>query len=47
MLLEEMADKLEQPQLATGYLPGLSGGRLVWGRPLAADEAAVWQQFTS
>lgn len=46
MLLEEMADKLEHPQLATGYLPGLIGGRLVWGPPLAADEAAMWQQFT-
>ncbi|MYS95623.1 MULTISPECIES: hypothetical protein [Streptomyces] len=43
MLLEEMADKLEHPQLATGYLPGLIGGRLMWGPPLAADEAAAWE----
>ncbi|MFI8219870.1 SMI1/KNR4 family protein [Streptomyces sp. NPDC085932] len=46
MLFEEMADKLEHPQLATGYLPGLIGGRLVWGPPLASDEAVMWQQFT-
>lgn len=45
-LLEEMADKLEHPRLATGCLPGLIGGRLVWGPPLAADEAALWEQFT-
>ncbi|MEU2060982.1 SMI1/KNR4 family protein [Streptomyces sp. NPDC013455] len=46
VLLEETADKLENPQLATGYLPGLIGGRLVWGPPLAADEAALWERFT-
>ncbi|MFJ3235577.1 SMI1/KNR4 family protein [Streptomyces sp. NPDC086787] len=46
MLLEETADKLENPQLATGILPGLIGGRLVWGPPLAADEAALWEPFT-
>lgn len=46
MLLEETADKLENPQLATGRLPGLIGGRLVWGPPLAADEAALWERFT-
>ncbi|MFD6960967.1 SMI1/KNR4 family protein, partial [Streptomyces venezuelae] len=45
-LLEEMADKLENPLLATGSLPGLIGDRLVWGPPLAADEAALWEQFT-
>ncbi|MGW3622522.1 SMI1/KNR4 family protein [Streptomyces sp. NPDC000880] len=46
VLLEETADKLENPQLAIGYLPGLIGGRLVWGPPLAADEAALWERFT-
>ncbi|WP_406387737.1 SMI1/KNR4 family protein [Streptomyces sp. NBC_00887] len=46
MLLEETADKLENPQPATGRLPGLIGGRLVWEPPLAADEAALWERFT-
>ncbi|MFJ6012887.1 SMI1/KNR4 family protein [Streptomyces sp. NPDC092952] len=45
-LLEETADTLENPQLATGRMPGLIGGRLVWGPPLAADEAALWERFT-
>ncbi|MFI2368113.1 SMI1/KNR4 family protein [Streptomyces sp. NPDC018833] len=46
-LLEEIADNLENPQLATGYRPGLIGERLVWGPPGAADEAALWRPFTS
>ncbi|MEV6653954.1 SMI1/KNR4 family protein [Streptomyces sp. NPDC051219] len=45
-LLEEIADTLEHPQLAVGYRPGLIGDRLVWGPPLAADEAALWRPFT-
>ncbi len=46
MLLEEIADRLENPRLATGYRPGLIGKRLVWGPPAAADEAAAWRPFT-
>jgi cell wall assembly regulator SMI1 len=46
MLLEEIADKLENPQLAPGCKPGLIGERLVWGPPLNTDEAALWQPFT-
>ncbi|MFE6962992.1 SMI1/KNR4 family protein [Streptomyces sp. NPDC057696] len=46
MFLEEIADTLENPQLATGYRPGLIGERLVWGPPLAQDEADLWQPWT-
>ncbi|MFF7177139.1 SMI1/KNR4 family protein [Streptomyces sp. NPDC008121] len=44
-VLEEIADTLEHPQLAVGYQPGLIGDRLVWGPPLAADEAELWRPF--
>ncbi|MGW0703993.1 SMI1/KNR4 family protein [Streptomyces sp. NPDC002867] len=46
MLLEEIADKLENPQLAPGCKPGLIGERLVWSPPFNTDEAALWRPFT-
>ncbi|RFC77473.1 SMI1/KNR4 family protein [Streptomyces sp. AcE210] len=46
MFLEDIADTLENPQLATGYRPGLIGERLVWGPPVALDEADLWRPWT-
>ncbi|WP_411123485.1 hypothetical protein [Streptomyces sp. x-19] len=45
MLLEEMADRLEYPKLFPGYGPGLIGGMLVWGPPLAPEERALWEPW--
>ncbi|MFJ8826629.1 SMI1/KNR4 family protein [Streptomyces sp. NPDC102467] len=44
--LEEMADILEAPALAVGHEPGLLNGTLVWGRPRAPEDAALWRPFT-
>lgn len=41
--LEEMADVLEVPSLATGVKPGLMDGALVWGAPADSDERARWR----
>lgn len=46
MLLEEIADRLENPQLGLGCKPGLIGGRLVWGPPSDEGWAILWQPFT-
>ncbi|WP_225827134.1 SMI1/KNR4 family protein [Streptomyces naphthomycinicus] len=46
MVLEEIADRLEYPKLATGYKPGLIRGALVWGPPDSEDEAALWEPWT-
>lgn len=44
--LEEMADVLEVPSLATGDKPGLVNGVLVWGPPRNAAERASWEPIT-
>ncbi|MFD7070595.1 SMI1/KNR4 family protein [Streptomyces sp. NPDC059913] len=44
--LEEMADALEMPSLATGDKPGLVNGVLVWGPPQDPDLKALWTPFT-
>ncbi|MFJ9130334.1 SMI1/KNR4 family protein [Streptomyces sp. NPDC102340] len=41
--LEEMADVLEVPSLATGAKPGLIDGALTWGTPTDPDEQALWR----
>jgi cell wall assembly regulator SMI1 len=46
MVVEEIADKLEYPQLATGYKPGLIRGALVWGPPDSEGAAALWEPWT-
>ncbi|MFF1293742.1 MULTISPECIES: SMI1/KNR4 family protein [unclassified Streptomyces] len=46
MLLEEVADRLEYPKLATGYKPGLIGEALVWGPPDSEEAAALWEPWT-
>ncbi|MEU3822450.1 SMI1/KNR4 family protein [Streptomyces sp. NPDC030392] len=46
MLLEEIADRLENPQLSPGCKPGLIGGKLVWGPPTDESRAMLWQPFT-
>ncbi|MFD7922183.1 SMI1/KNR4 family protein [Streptomyces sp. NPDC059740] len=45
MLLEEMADRLEYPQMFPGAKPGLIDGTLVWGPPLTPEERAVWKPW--
>lgn len=44
--LEEMADSLEAPSLATGYRPGIVDRGLVWGPPNHPGERARWVEFT-
>jgi len=41
--LEDIADMLEAPDLATRDKPGLVGGALVWGSRLDAGQEARWQ----
>ncbi|WP_425827049.1 hypothetical protein [Streptomyces fractus] len=41
--LEEMADMLDVPSLATGATPGLINGALTWGTPTDPDERALWR----
>ncbi|MEU3183571.1 SMI1/KNR4 family protein [Streptomyces sp. NPDC006923] len=44
--LEEAADMLEAPALATRDRPGLIGGTLVWGSMLHPAQADHWQPLT-
>ncbi|MFJ2214326.1 SMI1/KNR4 family protein [Streptomyces sp. NPDC101062] len=44
--LEEAADMLEAPALATRDRPGLIGGTLVWGSRLDAEQEERWQPLT-
>ncbi|WP_238432098.1 SMI1/KNR4 family protein [Streptomyces cavernae] len=44
--LEDVADMLEAPALATRDKPGLVGGALVWGSRLDAVQEARWQPLT-
>lgn len=41
--LEEVADMLEYPALAARDLPGLVGGRLVWGDSLDPADDEAWR----
>ncbi|MFE9606589.1 hypothetical protein [Streptomyces hokutonensis] len=44
--LEETADMLETPALATPDKPGLIGGALVWRRRLSPSLKDQWQPLT-
>ncbi|MFJ7996543.1 hypothetical protein ACIQ7D_05175 [Streptomyces sp. NPDC096310] len=44
--LEEIADVLEAPALATRDRPGLIGGALAWGSRLGASQEDRWQPLT-
>ena len=44
--LEEAADMLETPALATGDKPGLIGGALVWLSSIDPAQADLWQPWT-
>ncbi|MFE3824479.1 hypothetical protein [Streptomyces sp. NPDC059092] len=45
--LEEAADMLEAPALATRDTPGRIGGTLVWGSRLDAQQEEQWQPLTT
>ncbi|WP_371673848.1 hypothetical protein OG985_42895 [Streptomyces sp. NBC_00289] len=45
--LEEAADTLEAPALATRDKPGLIGGTLVWRSSIDPAQEARWQSLTS
>lgn len=45
--LEEMADALENPELAKEARVGLMNGFLVWGVPLNEAERAAWEPLGS
>ncbi|MBO0514791.1 SMI1/KNR4 family protein [Streptomyces beijiangensis] len=44
--LEEMADVLEVPSLATGYRPGLVNDALEWGPPEDPEQRALWVPYS-
>ncbi|WP_184502934.1 SMI1/KNR4 family protein [Streptomyces botrytidirepellens] len=45
--LEEMADSLETPDLATSDKPGLVAGALVWGSMINPDDEHLWTPLTA
>ncbi|GAA3169074.1 MULTISPECIES: SMI1/KNR4 family protein [Streptomyces] len=45
--LEEMADSLENPGLATSDEPGLVEGALVWGSRIHPDDVHLWTRLTA